>query len=77
MMTAPLMMRVAFAVAGMDAVGVDHHLEGDFFNRCLEIVKVGGVESFVSPSLSVLKEFTHLESGPCVNEALKNIICDD
>ena len=33
MMTAPLMMRVAFAVAGMDAVGVDRHLGGDFFKK--------------------------------------------
>ena len=29
-MTAPSMIRVAFAVAGMDAVGVDRHLGVDF-----------------------------------------------
>ena len=33
MMTAPLMMRVAFAVAGMDAVGAERHFAGDFFRK--------------------------------------------
>ena len=33
MMTAPLMMRVAFAVAGMDAVGADRHLGVAFFRK--------------------------------------------
>jgi hypothetical protein len=36
----PLMMRVAFAVAGMDAVGADRHLGGEFLGshphgRCI------------------------------------------
>ena len=33
MMTAPLMMRVAFDVAGMDNVGADRHVGGDFFKK--------------------------------------------
>ena len=32
-MTAPLMMRVAFAVAGVDYVGADRYLGGDFFKK--------------------------------------------
>ena len=38
MMTAPLMMRVAIAVAGMVAVGVDRHLGGDFFKKSLHVI---------------------------------------
>ena len=33
MMTAPFMMRVAFAVAGMDAVGADRHLGVERFKK--------------------------------------------
>ena len=32
-MTVPLMMRVAFAVAGIVAVGADRHLGGEFFRK--------------------------------------------
>ena len=32
-MTVPLMMRVDFAVAGMDDVGADRHLGGDLFKK--------------------------------------------
>ena len=44
MMTAPLMMRVAFAVAGMDAVGADFHLGGDFFKEVIRMAVAFFVE---------------------------------
>ena len=45
--------------------------------RCLEVVPVDGIKNCVRPTLPILVEFTHLEGGPSVYEALKIIICDD
>ena len=48
-----------------------------FSDSSLKVVPVDGLKFFVSPAFSILEEFTNLDSGPCVDEALKIIICDD